>query len=450
MFGGKLEEGKELDEKVNSVKWVIRVIERKMEVDLSYINAENVIVNKDVWDGMCLLNVVVDLLSVIKEEGKDEEGEGMNDNDIVNDNSGDIVINDKALTDVEDEGEYGFVKTKLLTEANNIVVKSKKNKKKHKQKQSSDNINVNTNILNDKNNNNTNILNDGVNTNIINANNSNNNLLSSHIPNQQNSVNDNNNNININNNQNNANNNNNNNTTSNDEESSSSSQNEPQLPYFIYFPLSKQDLLKEINSITKQIYSPSEYSSLSNNLTFSKSLSSLTSLISSYYSSLTNLPPISITREFLYTNITEIELIIKQFFLPKSIDHRFNPYMQAASIIINNPHFIEQLSHKQSSLLSNHLQLKHNNYLTTQQLSDTQLLQLKNNFVNTLHLKYDYIYNKLKQQENINTLNKSKNIYKVNLLEKDVKQITKRLLSQEQFNKYKRVKLSNNNKNKHL
>ena len=64
-------------------------------------------------------------------------------------------------------------------------------------------------------------------------------------------------------------------------------------------------------------------------------------------------------------------------------------------------------------------------------------------------MKHNYVYNKLKQQENINTLNKSKNIYKVNLLEKDVKQITKRLLSQEQFNKYKRVKLSNN-KNKHF
>ena len=117
-----------MDEKVNNVKWIIRVIERKMEVDLSYINAENVIVNKDVWDGMCLLNVVVDLLSAIKEGEEGEEGKSMIDND--NDNSGDIVINDKALTDVEDEGEYGFVKTKLLTEANNIVITSKKNKKK--------------------------------------------------------------------------------------------------------------------------------------------------------------------------------------------------------------------------------------------------------------------------------------------------------------------------------
>ena len=446
MFGGKWEEGKELDEKVNNVKWVIRVIERKMEVDLSYINAENVIVNKDVWDGMCLLNVVVDLLSAIKEGEEGEEGKSMIDND--NDNSGDIVINDKALTDVEDEGEYGFVKTKLLTEANNIVITSKKNKKKHKQKQSSNNVNVNTNILNDNNNSNTNILNNGVNTNMLNDNNSNNNnnLLSSNIPNQQNSINDNNNN-----NMNNNNANNNSNSTSNDKESSLSSQTEPQLPYFIYFPLSKQDLLKEINSITKQIYSPSEYSSLSNSLTFSKSLSSLTSLISSYYSSQTNLPPTSITREFLYTNITEIELIIKQFFLPKCIDHRYNPYMKAASIIINNPHFIEQLSHKQSSLLLTHLQLKQNNYLTTQQLADTQLIQLKNDLVNTLQLKHDYVYNKLKPQENINTFNKSKSIYKVNLLEKDVKQITKRLLSQEQFNKYKRVKLNNNdNKNKHL
>ena len=128
MFGGKWEEGKELDEKVNNVKWVIRVIERKMEVDLSYINEENVIVNKDVWDGMCLLNVVVDLLSVIK-ESEEGKGEGRIDIDNDNDNSGDIVINDKALTDVEDEGEYGFVKTKLLTEANNIVITSKKIKK---------------------------------------------------------------------------------------------------------------------------------------------------------------------------------------------------------------------------------------------------------------------------------------------------------------------------------
>ena len=448
MFGGKWEEGKEWNEKVNNVKWVIRVIERKMEVDLSYINEENVIINKDVWDGMCLLNVVVDLLSVIK-ESEEGKGEGIIDIDIDNDNSGDIVINDKALTDVEDEGEYGFVKTKLLTEANNIVITSKKNKKKHKQKQSSNNVNVNTNILNDNNNNsNTNILNNGVNTNILKDNNSNN-LLSSNIPNQQSSINNNNNN---------TNNNiaNNNHTTSNDEESSSSSsQNEPQLPYFIYFPLSKQDLLKEINSITKQIYSPSEYSSLSNSLTFSKSLSSLTSLISSYYSSQTNLPPTSITREFLYTNISEIELIIKQFFLPKCIDHRYNPYMQAASIIINNPHFIEQLSHKQSSSLLTNLQLKQNNYLTTKQLADTQLLQLTNDYVNTLQLKHNYVYNKLNLQENINTFNKSKSIYKVNLLEKDVKQIIKRLLSQEQFNKYKRVKLNNssnniNNKNKHF
>lgn len=128
VFGGKWEEGKELDEKVNNVKWVIRVIERKMEVDLSYINEENVIVNKEVWDGMCLLNVIVDLLSVIK-ESEEGKGEGIIDNDNDNDNSGDIVINDKALTDVEDEGEYGFVKTKLLTEANNIVITSKKIKK---------------------------------------------------------------------------------------------------------------------------------------------------------------------------------------------------------------------------------------------------------------------------------------------------------------------------------
>ena len=429
VFGSKCEEGKDHNEKVNGINCAIHLIERNMEIDLSYINAYNIIVNKDICDVMYLLNVIVDLLSVLKKDSKEEceEDEDVNEND----NSEDIIIKDKALTEIEDEGEYSFVKTKLLTEANNVMTKSKT---KHKHKQTSNNSNIN----------------------FSNNNNNTGDLLYSHIPNHQRSTVDNNNNSNkpdnINNHNNYNNNHSNSNSTSNNEDSSS--QNETQLPCFMYFPLSKQDLLKEINSITKQIFSPSEYSTLSNNLTFSKSLSSLTSIISSYFSSITNLPPTAITREFIHTNISEVEIIIKQFFLPQSIDHRCNPYMQAASILINNPYFIEQLSHKRSTLLSTHLQLKRNNYLTTQQAADTQLIQMNNDFISTLSMKQDYIYDKLRLQESVNTFNKSKNIYKVNLLEKNLKQIKADLLTQEQFNKYKRVKLgsnhTNNIKNKHL
>jgi len=150
--------GNTLEEKVKSLKKLINMLSEIIDMDLSHIDAEGIIMNNDKISTKCLLELIEELIKALINENEESESSNKNtlsqsDNKIHN-ISDDNVVRKNRLMDLENESEKIFDKDDeinmdmILRNQNDSNLKKNENEKSNnKQVQKSDlnNINIHTN-----------------------------------------------------------------------------------------------------------------------------------------------------------------------------------------------------------------------------------------------------------------------------------------------------------------
>ena len=150
--------GNTLEEKVKSLKKLINMLSEIIDMDLSHIDAEGIIMNNDKISTKCLLELIEELIKALINENEESESSNKNtlseSNNKVHNISDDNVIRKNRIMDLENESDKIFDKDDeinmdmILRNQNDSNLKKNENEKSNnKQVQKSDlnNINIHTN-----------------------------------------------------------------------------------------------------------------------------------------------------------------------------------------------------------------------------------------------------------------------------------------------------------------
>ena len=149
--------GNTLEEKVKSLKKLINILSEIIDMDLSHIDPEGIIMNNDKISTKCLLELIEELIKALINENEESESSNKNtlshSNNKVHNISDDNVIRKNRLMDLENESDKIFDKDDeinmdmILRNQNDSNLKKNENEKiDNKQIQKSDlnNINIHT------------------------------------------------------------------------------------------------------------------------------------------------------------------------------------------------------------------------------------------------------------------------------------------------------------------
>ncbi len=150
--------GNTVEEKVKSLKKLINILSEIIDMDLSHIDAEAIIMNNDKINTKCLLELIEELIKALINENEESESSNKNtlseSNNKVHNISDDNVIRKNRIMDLENESDKIFDKDDeinmdmILRNQNDSNLKKNENEKSdNKQVQKSDlnNINIHTN-----------------------------------------------------------------------------------------------------------------------------------------------------------------------------------------------------------------------------------------------------------------------------------------------------------------